>query len=112
MSGTFTAVAWNNGSHRKSGAGYGLKVSIKDRDRYFDREWTEVQLHLPTHKSVRVNIDKQSFWGGTCRELISNEIGKWLHEVGRARWPRGMPPRVLISARGGGAFDVHLVAAP
>lgn len=31
----FWATAWNNGEWRASGAGYGLKVSVGDRDRFF-----------------------------------------------------------------------------
>ena len=30
-------IAWNNGGHHPSGAGYGLKISITDRNQYFNR---------------------------------------------------------------------------
>ncbi len=39
-------TAWNNGRHHASGAGYGLKVAIADRDRYFDPEVASVVLEL------------------------------------------------------------------
>ena len=43
---SFLATAWNNGQWSTTGAGYGLKVSIEDRDRFFDREWESVTLRL------------------------------------------------------------------
>lgn len=111
MDRTFVASAWNNGSHHSSGAGYGLKVSASDRDRYFDRRWGMVELHLPTlGEPVRVNIDKDSFWSGNCRELISREIGQWLQKIGKAPWPNGSPPRVALRPRGRGEFDVRLAS--
>src|SRR5712692_5638508 len=76
---SFLAVAWNNGSHHRSGAGYGLKISAADRDAHLRREWGTVDLYFPGRdKPAAVNVDKESLWGGTCRELISREIGEWL----------------------------------
>jgi hypothetical protein len=48
-----TVTAWNNGSHRPSGAGYGLKVSPHDRDTYFQPEWVSVIIELPTQGRSR-----------------------------------------------------------
>ena len=85
--------AWNNGKHRSSGAGYGLKVSVSDRDRYFDRRWGSVSLKLPNRVEIEVNTNKKSFWDTTCRELIHKEIGAWLRGSGSAPWPHGHPPQ-------------------
>jgi hypothetical protein len=85
-------TAWNN-----SGSGYGLKISIVDRDKYFNRTWQYVVLLLGDNANpLRVNINKKSFWGETCRELISKEIGKWLIEKGYAPWPKGSPPKFIV----------------
>jgi|HubBroStandDraft_1064217.scaffolds.fasta_scaffold3690907_1 hypothetical protein len=46
-------TAWSNGKFHLSGAGYGFKVSIQDRDRYFNRTWKEVTLVLPFRKGPR-----------------------------------------------------------
>lgn len=35
-------TAWNSGKHLESGAGYGFKLSIEDRDTFFDKDWTTV----------------------------------------------------------------------
>ena len=42
----FIANAWNNGQHHLSGAGFGLKISLDDRERFFNRDWQSVILHL------------------------------------------------------------------
>ena len=89
-------TAWNNGSHKKTGAGYGLKIGVSDRDRYFKKSWKTVFVHLPNGQTAEVNTDKESkisFWNGSCRELINQEIGKWLIEIGKAPWNRGDPPK-------------------
>jgi len=28
---------WNDGSHSKSGSGYGVKIAKRDRDEFFDK---------------------------------------------------------------------------
>ena len=86
-------TAWNNGSHKKTGAGYGLKIGVSDRDRYFKKSWKTVFVHLLNGRTAEVNMDKRSFWNSSCRELINQEIGKWLIEIGKAPWNRGAPPK-------------------
>lgn len=90
-------TAWNNGSFHSSGAGYGLKISTSDRDRFFKREWKFVLLELEGQTSaIRINVDKGSFWNETCRELISADIGKWLLQRGLAPWSKGNPPKLVM----------------
>ena len=43
---SFEVTAWNNGAWHETGAGYGLKISVEDRDTYFDRDWDTVTLRL------------------------------------------------------------------
>ena len=70
-------TAWNNGNHYKTGAGYGVKISIVDRTKYFRKSWAYVEIEFAgTEHLIKVNIDKKSFWGNVCRELINKEIGK------------------------------------
>lgn len=85
--------AWNRGDHRPDRNGYGLKIDRLDRDRYFVREWGTILMELEGEaQPVEVNIDKDSFWNSTCRELISVKIGKWLIKNGLAPWPFRKPP--------------------
>jgi hypothetical protein len=104
------ATAWNNGKHHRTGAGYGLKVSVADRDTSFERRWGTVALWLPDlDHSIHVSIGKDSFWNSTCRELISKDIGRWLLKSRLAPWPPGDPPRLMLRPVGDGAFEVRAV---
>jgi hypothetical protein len=86
-------TAWNNGNHSKSGAGYGIRLTAEDRDRFFIREWQYVIISFEGgEKQARVNIDKDSFWLSSCRELIHIEIGRWLINNNLGYWPRTRPP--------------------
>jgi hypothetical protein len=98
-------TAWKNGTPRKSGAGYGVKLDVEDRDRFFRREWRSIRLSLDgTSVVVDVNIAKPSFWGETCRELISAEIGRWLIRNGLVPWIKGTPPKLVLEHIEGNRF--------
>ena len=102
-------TAWNNGEHHETGAGYGFKLSAEDRDRYFRRPWPTVSIELPlgeTSLSVEVSVDKRSFWGPQCRELINKEIGRWMLDEGLAPWQKGSPPKLDAEWLGGRRFRV------
>jgi hypothetical protein len=102
-------TAWNNGSHNSSGSGYGFKVDVADRDRHFNRKWREVVVELPTRtglSTVKVNVDKPTFWGKKCRELINQEIGRWMLQSGCAPWPNRKPPKFDVQASGKGTFRI------
>lgn len=111
----FTVTAWNNGQWHASGAGYGLKVSVADRDRFFERNWRTVSLRLIAGPSVIdavANCAKESFWSQKCRELISRDIGRWIIGLGISRWPENGPPRFTMSPIGPAMFQVERQAAP
>jgi hypothetical protein len=85
-------VGWNNGSpDNRTGAGYGIRIERKDRDRYFKKNWEYVCIVLNNKQSVNVKISK-SFWRG-CIELRSSRIGKWMINQKLAPWSKGNPPR-------------------
>lgn len=106
-----SATTWNNGQHHPSGAGYGLKISAADRDRYFRREWGTVQIRIGGAEPIQLNINKPSFWNDTCRELISADLGRWLLANRFAPWPNGRPPRFVLGPREQGVFELR-VGAP
>ena len=98
----FEATAWNNG-----GAGYGLKIRLSDRKRFFDRRWKTVTLFSDGRLLAdRVNVAKSSFWSGQCGELISKDIGSWLREEGLVPWTKRNPPTFRLTPTGRGHFDV------
>lgn len=89
--------AWNNGSHHSDGNGFGIKISIQDRDLYFDPSWKTITVELEDRNvPVEVNIDKASFWNTTCRELINKEIGKWLIDHHLDQWQYRQPPELEL----------------
>ena len=105
----FIATAWNNGQHLPSGAGYGLKLSIRDRDQHFRRSWKTVDIQFSGKPGItRINVDKDSFWSETCRELISKDIGRWLIGLGLAPWQPGQPPKVVVRQNGDRSFNVSV----
>jgi len=102
-------TAWNNGRQLSSGAGYGLKVPIGDRDRHFKRQWATVLVEFPRpggFAAAECNTGKESFWTETCHELISRDIGKWLRGKRLAPWPSRQPPKLRIEIVGERRFRV------
>lgn len=90
-------TAWKSTANPITGGGYGLKVRVEDRDRYFRREWRTVTLELEgSDRPVEVKVGKPSFWNETCHELTSQEIGRWLLDNGYAPWPKGNPPKFIM----------------
>jgi len=107
-------TAWNNGKHHATGAGYGLKVPIADRDRYFNREWKSVILEISERGDlikIEMNVDKPSFWNETCREIINKDFGKWLRKSGLVPWLPGKPPKLIIKVIGERRFRISNVSA-
>ena len=109
----FVGTAWNNGSPRGSGSGYGIKLKAEDRDRYFSRKSKYVSLRLegPT-RDIPANTDKPSFWSNACRELINKEIGLWLISNGMATWMKGHPPKLQLEPAGEQRFNVTILQEP
>jgi hypothetical protein len=101
----FIAKTWNNGGHHSSGAGYGLKIELDDREQFFNRNWQTVILHLDGYeRPIEVNVAKASFWNRTCGELISQDIGIWLQRNNRNRSPNRQPHEVRFTVVGEGVF--------
>ncbi len=106
-------TAWNNGTHHSNGAGYGFKIDTTDRDKHFKKEWKNVILEFDGEtKQAVVNVEKQSFWGSTCRELICKEIGIWLIKNRKAPWPKNHPPKMKIEHIYENIFKVKLIQNP
>lgn len=100
-------TVWNNGAHNTSGAGYGLRILIEDRDSYFQTDWEHVILELEGDPQLLVvNVNKKSFWGPVCRELISKDIGIWLRQNDLAPWPKRRPPKLDMQPTGDRRFKV------
>lgn len=89
-------TAWNNGQYHANGAGYGVRIKIGDCNS-FKRKWGSITLKFEgSSVQAKVNINKDSFWSGTCQELINKEIGVWLIANGMSSWPKGKPPQLEL----------------
>lgn len=99
------AKAWNNGRHHPSGAGYGVKLSAGDRDRWFQKDWAAIRIQVPGEGTTEVPLS-ESFWR-RCSELRSAAIGRWLRGSGMAPWPKGEPPALTIEHVEGSLFRLH-----
>lgn len=100
-------TAWSNGHPLPTGAGYGVKLSHRDRDKFFDTGWDEVIIDLDQGEKVPVSLS-YSFWL-SCSELRSAAIGQWLLRNGLAPWPGGRPPAMLLSKVEGNWFSLRRV---
>lgn len=108
MKESFQASAWNNGLHRRTGGGYGIKLRLKDRDKYFDKKYNDVILYLETSpQKIIINIKKKSFWNSS-RELSHSEIGLWLIANKKAPWPKNDPPSISLKYLGKNEFKATL----
>ena len=102
------AFGWNNGSpDNRTGAGYGIRLSKEDRDRYFQREWDSVEIELENGELVKVRLSN-SFWR-RCVELRSSKIGRWMLENGYAPWPKGSPPKFKLIPAGERKFKLRKI---
>jgi hypothetical protein len=96
------ATGWNNGAWHASGAGYGIKIDLDDRNHFFQKTWSDVQIELPSGVTTTVNIS-ESFWS-RCSELRSQAIGQWMIALGLAPWKTGAPPVLRLEPARGRVF--------
>ena len=87
----------NSTANDRTGAGYGVGIKRRDRDRYFQRDWGSVEVVLDDGRIVDVSLP-ETFWT-TCPELKSSVIGRWMLDLGVIPWAKGKPPE----------FDLELV---
>jgi hypothetical protein len=100
MSAQMRVSGWNNG-HK----GYGISVGRPNRDRYFSRSWSviEVEIDRQFHEFPLTG----GFWQD-CPEFRGARIGEWLRTNGFAPWPRGKPPKFELVWLGENHFRLIL----
>ena len=77
-------------ANNRTGAGYGVRIKPRDRDRYFLRDWGSVEVVLDNGEVVDVSLSEK-FWT-TCPELRSSVIGRWMLDLGIIPRPKSKPP--------------------
>ncbi|MDD3857919.1 MAG: hypothetical protein PHP43_07700 [Methanoculleus sp.] len=98
---------WSKGSaDNRAGAGYGVGIKRRDRDRYFQGDWGSVEVVLDSGEVVDVSLSEK-FWT-TCPELRSSMIGRWMLELGVIPWAKGKPPDFDLEPIGDRRFRLAL----
>jgi len=96
---------WSNGSpNNMTGSGYGLRLSKKDRDQYFNPSWSSVIINLHDLGPVKVELT-ESFWKN-CTELRNPKIGLLMVQHGHAPWMKGKPPEYRLIPSTDRYFDL------
>jgi hypothetical protein len=93
------ATAWNNG-----GGTYGIRVGFPNRERFFDRSWTAVEIEIDGE--VRQFPVRGGFWRH-CPEIRDKGepvIREWLCRHRTLKWAKGDPPRMELVPVGENRF--------
>jgi len=86
---------WSNGkANNRTGGGYGIKISRKDRNDHFRRTWPSVIVEIDNGQVLDI-APSPSFWRN-CPELRRREIGRWILDQRAAPWERGKPPKFRL----------------
>jgi hypothetical protein len=105
--GTMLATGWHNGGTPEDAAGYGLKFSKEDRDRYFDPEWSSVLIECEGGEVVEAPLSA-SFWR-SCSEVRSAALGSWMLQASAAPWVRQSPPSIVVTPIEGRRFSARIL---
>lgn len=101
-------TGWNNGAHSRNGAGYGFRVQTADRDAFFQKDWTSIQVELEGEEGmVDIPLPGEAFWSENSAPLVSPAVGRWLRKNGLAPWARGNPPTFILDPIEGNRFRVR-----
>lgn len=93
------ARAWNDG-----GSTYGIRVGVANREEFFDRSWTEIEVEIDGqfHRFALT----PGFWR-RCPEFRDRSrplIREWLRRHRTLKWAHRNPPQVELLALGDGRF--------
>ena len=100
------ASGWHGGGDPHSPAGYGIKFTADDRDRYFERSWDSVVVDLDGAGPTAINLS-DSFWR-RCSEVRSADVGRWLLASGAAPWPKQNPAKIVVTPVDGNRFAARI----
>ncbi len=99
-------TGWNNGSpNNRTGAGYGIRITAQDQERYIKKSWSLVSIEFESGDSVNIRLSA-SFWR-KCSELRNTKIGKWMINNRFAPWPKGSPPNLKLEPVAEGTFRLN-----
>jgi hypothetical protein len=97
------ATVWTNGNTE-----LGPKISAKDRDQFFKKEWSYAIVELEgLPYPVDVNVSNPSFWRWSYAQLVNRDLGDWLTANGLSHWPSRKPPKLILEPIGDRRFRLH-----
>ena len=79
----------------------GVRVGVENRQHYFSKDWTAVQIELD--RQVGSFPLTSGFWR-ECPEIRGKEIQEWMLKHGLAPWPHGRSPELELTPLGGPLF--------
>lgn len=94
-------TAWKNGPLDSIGLIFGIRVGVKNAERFFDKKWTNVVVELG-RSSVTVRL-ASTFWG-KCPELRNSAFEEWMRSYRLVPWKPQHPPRLTLTPLGGNRF--------
>ena len=95
------------GSHNSSDGTFGIRIGIANRERYFDRAWTEIEVEMEGRCEVFQLTP--GFWRH-CPEFRDSgtpRIRGWLQRNRSLTWDRGRPPRMVLVPVSGNRFRLE-----
>jgi len=93
------ATAWNDG-----GTTYGISVGPANRDRYFQRGWSHIEVEMDGQvHSIPLT---GGFWN-KCPEFRSPAVREWLRRHRALEWPDRKPPVVELVPLGENRFRLE-----
>lgn len=97
---------WSKGSAiNRIGAGYGVGIKHRDRDRYFQRNRSSVWRSYSI--AVRLSTCQKIYWI-TCPELRSSVFGRWMLNKGVIPRAKGKQPKFDLEPTGEWKFQLAL----
>ena len=84
----YIVKTWNNGDRNSSGAGYGIRIDIKDFDNL--KDWKEIIVGKESIKRTTKNFTKK------CPEIRSIIIGKFLFKNNLSNWQYRKPFKLKV----------------
>jgi hypothetical protein len=96
-------TAWKNGPLDSIGLIFGIRVGVKNAERFFDKKWTNVVVELD-RSPITVKLSS-SFWGATP-ELRNSAFEKWMRSYRLIPWKLRHPPRLTLTPLGGNHFQL------
>ncbi|TPD69761.1 hypothetical protein [Flavobacterium microcysteis] len=97
----YIVKTWNNGNKNSSGAGYGIRIGIKNFDDL--KDWEEIIVDTNSIKRTSQNFTKK------CPEIRNIIIGKFLLKNDLSNWKYGKPFKLKLCKVGENKFELKIL---